>query len=241
MRVVAYCRVSSETQRDNTSLEMQLERISAHCLARQYEVVGVFQDVESASGYVQRREFESALKLVRSSQADGLVCFKLDRFARNTIEGLSIARMLQAEGKHLVIMDLDLDTSTPMGRCVFAVLLAFAELERETIQGRTKAGRELKRSQGGYAGGRPPYGWIVQGRDLVEEPFQQCVRQRVIRWRSAGFSCATIATRLNFMGVPTASGKDHWQATTISQIAEKQKKLIDWYYTARIGKKSLCS
>lgn len=137
-------------------------------------------------------------------------------------------------------MDLDLDTSTPMGKCMFTVLLAFAELERDTIYNRTRSGIERKREQGGYVGGRPPYGWIVQGHDLVEDPYQQYVRARIVQWRKAGFSCATIATRLNFMGVPTATGREHWHATTVSQIAERHKKLVEWYYGPRVRSDSLC-
>jgi site-specific DNA recombinase len=64
-----------------------------------------------------------------------------------------------------------IDTATPMGRTIFAVLAGMAEQERQTITERTWSGRRAKAGQGGFAGGGTPYGYRrdLEGGLVVDE------------------------------------------------------------------------
>lgn len=207
----------------------QRQRITAWATAIGIEICEWIEAVESATCATENRaQFKEAL--LRMLDCDGLVVYDLDRFFRHTEEGLRIARtQFLSQGKTLISLNQNVDISTEEGWLAFTMFLALAEYEARKFARRAKQGKEGKARAGGYAGGRPPYGWIKQGSTLVMCPFQQKVRDLILRWRVGGHSYATIATRLNFMAVPTQTGKQHWQATTIAQIADKPKKLIDWY------------
>ena len=67
-------------------------------------------------------------------EADGIVALKLDRIARNTRDVLALVEdVLQPSNKALVLLDLNVDTSTPTGRMILTVMAAVAQLERDNI------------------------------------------------------------------------------------------------------------
>jgi len=145
MNVIAYIRVSSIGQKDNTSLDGQEESIARHCGIAGHTLVSLFRESVSASGEFERKELKKALKALYAGAADGLIVYRLDRLARSTVEGLKIVQQLRKHGKQLVIMDLQLDTSTPIGEMMLTILLGFAQLERKIIGERTR--EQLKKVQ----------------------------------------------------------------------------------------------
>jgi DNA invertase Pin-like site-specific DNA recombinase len=82
------------------------------------------------------------------------VC-KLDRLARNVEDVLEIAEKIRKTGATLNILDLKIDTSSPVGELILTVLGACAQLERSTIRARTAAGIEAYRAKGGKMGPKP--------------------------------------------------------------------------------------
>lgn len=229
--LVVYRRVSDETQRDNTSLDNQMERIQAYCKAHGHKIVGDYFDVETASGRRKRKGFQAALDYVYQGKADGIICMKLDRFARSTSEGLRVASELQANKKQLVIIDLNLDTATAIGQCIFTVLLAFAQLERETITERCVNGRKIKREKGLYSCGSPPYGWVagvVNGEKMpIPEPTEQYWRNQIFAWYEEGYTCGKIKDKLNALGIPSKRVAK-WQTCSVRQVLKRESFLIQW-------------
>ena len=78
------------------------------------------------------------LDYVRSG--DTLVITKLDRLARSTFHLTQIADRLQTSGVELVVLDQNIDTSTPTGRLTFQILSVIAEFETEIRKERQVAG-----------------------------------------------------------------------------------------------------
>jgi site-specific DNA recombinase len=220
--LVSYARVSSDSQRDNTSLEHQYKRIEAYCTSAGHEMIAHCWDTETATGKKQRPGFIQALMLVYAGQADGIICMKLDRFARNTLDGLQVVADLNRAQKQLVVLDLNLDTTTPMGKCVLSVLFSFAQLERDMINERTSAGRAAVIKSGGYAFGHPPYGWRAEGKRLVIDPFQQEIRALVFDLRAQGCTFKQIAEELNKRQVPAKRG-GQWYKTTIRTMLTSER------------------
>jgi DNA invertase Pin-like site-specific DNA recombinase len=77
---------------------------------------------------------------------------ELDRFARSALDALQWLQQLDAAGIGFKILTQDIDTTTAYGRLVFTILAAVAELERETIRERVKAGMERGRAEGKQVG-----------------------------------------------------------------------------------------
>jgi site-specific DNA recombinase len=216
MKLVGYIRVSSESQRENTSLTEQRKKIEAYCYAFGHELIRVFEEVGSGKDAGDRPEFQSALAMVRDS-ADGIVSVKLDRIARNTRDVLALVEdVLQPNNKALVLLDLQVDTSTPTGRMILTVMAAVATLERDVINERTKQGRAAKKAAGGYAYGSPKLGQKSVDGVLVPDESEQEAIAAAKRHKRSGKSLAEIATWLNENGFQTKRGKT-WHPQTVKR------------------------
>lgn len=217
MKLVGYIRVSSESQAENTSLVEQRKKIEAYCYAFGHELIQVFEEIGSGKDAENRPQFQSALERVRT-EADGIVAIKLDRIARNTRDVLELVEdTLQPQNKALVLLDLNVDTSTPTGRMILTVMAAVAQLERDVINERTQGGRKAKAANGGYAYGSPKFGsQALEGLLIVNEQEQQVI-ELIRRHHKSGKSTRAIATWLNQQGYRTKRGSE-WQSAQITRI-----------------------
>jgi DNA invertase Pin-like site-specific DNA recombinase len=141
MALVAYCRVSTDSQ----NLGLQIEALKQAGCDR------IFQ--ETASG-AQRDRPELAKALDYLRPGDVLCVWKLDRLARSLRQLLETGEALAERGIGLRSLTESIDTTTPGGRLVFHVFGALAEFERGIIRERTMAGLENARRMG-RKGGRP--------------------------------------------------------------------------------------
>jgi DNA invertase Pin-like site-specific DNA recombinase len=131
-----------------TSTEDQTYGIEAQRSAIAVRFPSVVEHVEHASGKsVSGRPVFSAL-IDEVKRGDVLVVAKLDRFARSVEDAVSVAGDLTERGVRLVVLDLDMDFSSPIGKLVFSVLASVAEFERDMISSRTKDGLAAAKAQG---------------------------------------------------------------------------------------------
>lgn len=84
-----------------------------------------------------------------------LVVSKLDRLARNTVEGITIIEDLFSKNVSVHVLNIGLLENTTMGKFFLTTLLAIAEMERNLIIERTQAGKEVAKQKKGYKEGRP--------------------------------------------------------------------------------------
>jgi DNA invertase Pin-like site-specific DNA recombinase len=111
---------------------------------------------ERVSGAAKKRpEFNRMLRELRPG--DIITVWKLDRLGRTLRQVLDTIERIQDAGAHLRIITQHLDTSTPMGKCMLAMVAAFAELERDLAIERTIAGLASAAAQGRRGGARPQY------------------------------------------------------------------------------------
>ena len=142
LHLIGYVRVSSPGQLHNTSFDTQAAAIRGICERCGYELVAVRQEQETASGRKTRCVFQSVLSDISAGTADGLAVYSLDRFARSALQGLKVAKWLHDHQKQLVVVDVSLDTTTPLGKFMLTSLLAVAELERSMIIQRITEGKK---------------------------------------------------------------------------------------------------
>ena len=108
---------------------------------------------EQVSSIGQREQLEAALEYVRAG--DTLVITKLDRLARSTADLLKIEEQLQAKGTALMVLDLELDTSSATGKLLFTMVAAIGAFERELMLERQREGIAKAKAEGKYKGRAP--------------------------------------------------------------------------------------
>jgi len=140
-----YVRVSHPSQKYGTSLDGQREEL----LQAGAEII--VEEVSSSAKF--RPKFD---KLVSSLNAnDILYIAKLDRFARSVAEGTTIISTLLEKGIAIEILNIGRLDSSAGGKLLQAIMLAFAEYERDMIIERTQEGKARARANGKKVDGRP--------------------------------------------------------------------------------------
>lgn len=134
MSKVGYARVSSTGQ----SLDVQLEKLK--------DCEEVFQEKRSGRTADNRPELQACLKFLR--KGDTLYVTKLDRLARSVFHLQQIKAMLDDKGVELVVIDQNIDTTTPAGRLMFSMLAAIAEFENDLRKERQADGIALAKEKG---------------------------------------------------------------------------------------------
>lgn len=208
-RVIGYVRVSTSDQgRSGLGLEAQVEAINAKARSKGWEVLRIAQDVASGRSLNGRPAMKAALEDLRARRADALVVSKLDRLSRSLIDFAQMLETARKQGWHVVMLDLELDTSTPMGKLSANMLANVAQYEREMIGLRTKEALAVKRSRGERL-----------GRERVITP---AVERRIRQLRDKkGLSYQAIAAALDEAGVPSPAGGERWNWSTIRRVMER--------------------
>ena len=141
MKIIGYARVSTQDQ----NLDAQLDALRAYGCAPIItdRISGVAQD---------RAVLDSAIDML--ADGDRFVVAKIDRLGRSVQGILGAVDQVRAKGAVLVCLSENLDTSTITGRFVLHILAALAQVERELIVDRVRAGLASSRARG-VIGGRP--------------------------------------------------------------------------------------
>ncbi len=154
MRAAIYARVSTGSQ----TTENQIKALRELADRNGWEVVATYTDdgiSGAASSRKCRRGLDQLLQAVVRREVDVVMAWSVDRIGRSLRQVLEVFEELRAKDVDLVLHQQGFDTTTPAGRAMFGMCGVFAELERELIQERTRAGLERARAQGKRLG-RPP-------------------------------------------------------------------------------------
>jgi len=200
--VYAYGRASTGRQtltEDNQRAKCE-EYVQRVLLPEGYTYGGWLYD-SATSGSSPMFEREHGRELWALVQpGDKIVWAKLDRAFRSVVDAAQTMRLLQAKDVSFNSLDMGLDTSTPIGRCVFTILTAFAELELEFIRERTRDSLQAKRKAGKPHGRHAPIGWKKIGKkgDSYYLPDEEERRQvmEMAALRNSGHSLEAITNHV---------------------------------------------
>lgn len=233
---VGYVRVSTEEQRDGgLSLGAQREAIEAFAKSQGYQLVEVVEDaaVSGAKDPATGPGFQRVLALAEAQAFGILLVWKFDRLARHLAFAVTTAQTLREQyGVTLRSVTEPIETESPVGQMMFGIFASMAAMEREEIKERTLLGRKAKAQQGGFAGGKAPYGYRRDKEGgLAIVPEEAEIVRRIFALHKQGLGTKAIAARLNADGVPTRSGRP-WLFTTIKGILEnaKYEGLVEYYF-----------
>lgn len=205
LRAITYGRVSTGKQAESgISLDEQEESLAEVVSSRGWVHVAHLTDPGvSGRKMTNRKGLLDALARLDRREADVLVAAKIDRVSRSTTDFARLLDHAEKKSWKIVVLDVEVDTTTAAGRLVVEVVSAAASFESRRIGERQKAVHAVRRSQGKRAGQAP----------LLPD----AVRSRIASERAAGKSLNAIAAALNDDAVPTAKG-GRWYASTIQHV-----------------------
>ena len=175
-RVCVYARVSKTSQ----SVERQISELENVAARNNWEIVDRYIDhgISGAKSRDQRPELDRMMKDSTKRKFDVVMVWSIDRLGRSLQNLMEILNDLKSKNIDLYMDQQAIDTTTPTGSLMFAMIGAFAEFERSIIRDRVISGLENARKKG-RIGGRPT--------NLTDE-----IRSKIIELKAAGASIRKI-------------------------------------------------
>lgn len=210
-----YARVSTQMQvNDGMSMEAQEKTLRNAAEFSGFTSVEILlEEGRSGKSISGRPVLRDALSRLDKGDAHALIVTRIDRLARSTTDFLSIVDRAAKNNWRLVLLDLNLDTSTYQGRFVTTIMSALAEMERGIIAERQKDVHKHRRDSG-----------QVWGVDLgPKKRIPEAVLDRIYAERDAGTSMNGTARILNAEGIPAAYG-GKWSASSIKYVLDQQSE-----------------
>ena len=155
---IGLCRISSVSQKDNSSIPHQKKMIGDYCKVYDIELNEIIE--ECYSGKTSDRDGLNHLReLVNGGKVESVIVMKLDRLMRSFTEGVIFIKYLMDNDVKIVSVMEQIDTSSVNGRFLINILLSVSDLERTTIENRCLSGKTEGFQNKKKVCGRIPYGY----------------------------------------------------------------------------------
>jgi site-specific DNA recombinase len=222
---LAYCRVSTQYQvKDGVSLETQEHQIRDYAKSRGMVVGWVFKD-EGISGREMhnRPAFNEMLELV--GPRIQVVVISISRLSRNLEQRIQISKKIDEMKGSLMILDLQIDTSSAIGSMLLNLMSNVAEYESRA-SGERISSNMLHLSKQGRLRGKPPFGWKFVAKKIPfvrEESEQKTIEYiRTIVAENPDLHLSGICKILNKEGYKCRRAKS-WRSDRLRVIMEQNQ------------------
>lgn len=143
---IIYTRISSAQQ---ISLEQQEQACKSFIMNKNYQVKDVVQEVSSAR-YI--KDLKNLKKIIRNNSNITIVVYSIDRFCRNTVDGIQILKTMVEKNIKLLAVKDNIDFTTAAGRHAFRQRLSAAEFESDLIGERVTRAINFKKQHNHHFG-----------------------------------------------------------------------------------------
>lgn len=238
LRVAPYCRVSTMSEMQAESFEIQQQYYS-ECIAKHpnWVLVRIYADEGiSATSVKNRKEFNQMIEDCQAGKIDMIITKSVSRFARNVVDCIKYARMLRSLSPPVSIYfeTENINTLSQNGELLLTVLAAFAQ--DESVNKSISVAWGIRQR---FAKGIPklvkPYGYQLEDNKLIVDEDEAGVVIRIFAFYLGGKTPYEIAKILTSEGIPSPAGKSHWTVSSVTYILGN-----DRYCGDIIMQKSIC-
>ncbi len=148
IRTALYLRVSTADQKP----DLQYDGLRGYAARADLDIVGDYLDVAVSGRREGRPQLNALMASVRNRDVDCVLVWKFDRFARSTRHLLTALEEFDHLGVRFISVQDQIDTASPMGRAMFTIIGAMAELESSLISERVTAGMKAAATRGRHMG-----------------------------------------------------------------------------------------
>ena len=225
--VAGYARVSTDHEEQQNSFEAQVDTYTKKINDNpDWEFVEVYTDEAiSATSTIKREGFKRMIADALDGKIDLILTKSVSRFARNTVDSLTIIRQLKEKGVFVYFEKENIDTGDAKGELLITIMSSLAQEESRSISENTTWGQR-KRMQDGKVS--LPYKQFLgyekgeNGLPQVVETEAEIVR-RIYKMYLNGKTVNAIGKHLMDRGVPAPSGKQTWGVSTLFSILQNEK------------------
>lgn len=231
LKVAAYCRVSTALEEQESSYEAQVEYYTKKIAENpNWKSAGIYaDDGKSATNTKKRDDFRAMVQDALDGKIELIITKSVSRFARNTVDSLTIIRKLKEKGIPVVFEKEGINTMEGTGEVLITILSSLAQEESRNISENTRWGVIRKFENGKIIVNHSKFMGYTKNEngDLVIVPEEAEIVKLVFRLYLEGESCGMIARHLAEKGIKTVTGNDKWHAAVIEKMLRNEKYMGD--------------
>ena len=231
LRVAAYCRVSTETEEQNSSYEVQVDHYTEFIKKNtEWEFAGIFADDGiSGTNTKKREEFNRMIDECMEGKIDLVITKSISRFARNTLDCLKYIRQLKEKNIAVFFEKENINTMDAKGEVLLTIMASLAQQESQSLSQNVKLGLQYRYQQGKVQVNHKRFMGYTKDEDgnLIIVPEEAEIIKRIYREYLEGKSLAGIGRDLEKDGILTAAGKPKWRPETLKKILSNEKYIGD--------------
>lgn len=231
LRVAAYCRVSTDSEEQETSYEAQVTHYTEYIQKNpEWELAGIFADDGiSGTNTKKRDEFNRMIDECMAGNIDMVITKSISRFARNTLDCLQYIRQLKDKNIPVYFEKEAINTLDAKGEVLITIMASLAQQESQSMSQNIKLGLQYRYQQGKVQVNHNRFlGYTKDDNGhLIIDPEQAEIVKRIYREYLEGSSMDKIADGLMADGILTGAGKTKWHTSTINKILRNEKYIGD--------------
>ncbi len=231
LRVAAYCRVSTDSEEQETSYEAQVTHYTEYIQKNpEWELAGIFADDGiSGTNTKKRDEFNRMIDECMAGNIDMVITKSISRFARNTLDCLQYIRQLKDKNIPVYFEKEAINTLDAKGEVLITIMASLAQQESQSMSQNIKLGLQYRYQQGKVQVNHNRFLGYTKDDDghLIIDPEQAEIVKRIYREYLEGSSMDKIADGLMADGILTGAGKTKWHTSTINKILRNEKYMGD--------------
>ena len=226
-KVCAYARVSTNLEDQKNSFNAQLEEYSSRIKRNpEWEFVGLYSD-EGISGtsIKKRKGFQKMIEDALEGKIDIILVKSISRFARNTIDCLSVLRKLRDKGIIVQFEKEQINTLDPKLEMMITIFASMAQEESKSISENVKWGVRSRMKRGARKISFSTilgYDTDTNGNVVIIDDEAKIVKE-IFTLFCSGYSYREIIDYLTEKGQKTGTGKDYWNVGDIQRILSNEK------------------
>lgn len=231
LRVAAYCRVSTESEEQASSYEVQVEHYTNFISNNpEWELAGIYADDGiSGTSTKNREEFNRLIQDCMENKIDRIITKSISRFARNTVDCLNYIRQLKEKNIPVYFEKENIDTLDSKGEIMLTIMASLAQQESQSLSQNVKLGFQYRYQQGEMTINHNRFLGYTKDEEgnLIIEPTEAEVIKRIFKEYLEGSSLIQIARGLEADGILTGAGNRKWIGTTVKGILTNEKYMGD--------------
>ncbi len=226
-KVAAYARVSTENDEQLSSYEAQVDYYTRHIKSKpEWEFINVYSDEGISATSTKKREgFKKMIDDALSGKIDLIITKSVSRFARNTVDTLTTVRELKDKGVEVYFEKENIYTMDSKGELLITIMSSLAQEESRSISENVTWGQRKRFADGKVSLPYKQFLGYEKGEDglpkIVEA--QAKVVRMIYKLFLEGKATSWIAKYLSESRIPSPSGKEKWQESTVRSILKNEK------------------
>lgn len=230
-RVAAYCRVSTDSDEQATSYDIQIEHYTNHIKKNpEWKLAGIFADDGiTGTNTKKREEFNRMIDECMAGNIDMVITKSISRFARNTLDCLKYIRKLKDENIAVFFEKENINTMDSKGEIMITIMASLAQQESQSLSQNVKMGIQYRYQQGEVMVNCSRFlGYTKdKNRQLVIVPEEAEIIKRIYREYLEGSSMDKIKRSLENDDVLTGAGGKRWHSGSIRKMLSNEKYIGD--------------